>query len=154
MATDALISWRAPAHFHTQKTSDWYWAVGIITLALTAVALMFGQIITGIFIVVAATALVIHASHPPEEIYYEINDRGLVVGDILYPFLSLESFYIPHDHFPPKLLVKARKLFMPLMAIYILDTDPEEVREILLRYIAETTHHEPLLKYLLERFGF
>ena len=154
MATEALISWRAPAHFHGQKNSDWYWAVGIITLALAAVSIMFGKIITGIFIIVAAAALVIHVSRPAPTVYYEINDRGMVIDDTLYSFLSLESFWVPHDHFPPKLLIKSRKLFLPLISIYITDIDPEDVREILLRYIAETEHHEPFLKYILERFGF
>jgi len=32
--------------------------------------------------------------------------------------------------------------------------DREKVREILLNYIAETEHHEPLTLKLLERFGF
>jgi hypothetical protein len=45
---------------------------------------------------------------------------------------------------------------MPLKVIYI-DRDeahPENVRTILLRYIAETEHHEPFMKRLLEWLGF
>ena len=60
MATEALISWNAPAHFYVEKRQDWYWAVGIVTLAITAVCIIFGQIITGIFVIVAAVALVLH----------------------------------------------------------------------------------------------
>jgi len=58
MATEALISWNAPEHFHVDKNPDWYWAVGIIALALTAVALILGQIIPAIFIIVAIVALI------------------------------------------------------------------------------------------------
>jgi hypothetical protein len=154
MSTDALISWDAPTHLYSEKGQDWYWAVGVITLALAAVSFIFGEIITGIFVIVAAIALVLHASHPPRHVTYEINDRGLVQGDTLYPFLSLESFWIPHDEMPPKILVKSRKLLMPLMVIYIDGIDPEEVRQVLLRYIAETEHREPILKKLLEWLGF
>jgi len=77
-----------------------------------------------------------------------------MIGETLFPFLSLESFWIPHDHFPPKLLIKSHKTLMPFFEIYIDDVDPEEVREILLKYIAETEHHESILKHLLERLGF
>ena len=154
MATEALISWHAPAHFYVEKKPDWYWVVGIITLALAAVCIIFGQIITGIFVVVAAVALVLHASHPPRHINCEINDRGIIVDSILYPFLSLESFWIPHDEVPAKLILKSHKLLMPLIVIYIEEIDPEEVREVLLKYIAETQHNEPILKHLLEGFGF
>ncbi len=154
MATEALISWNAPSHYYVEKKPDWYWAVGIITLALAVVALLFGQIITGVFVIVAAAALVLHASRPPKIISYEINDRGIVVDEVLYPFLTLESFCIPHDELPPKLLVKSRKMFMPYIVIYIEEVDPESVREVMLRYIAERQHREPMLKYVLERLGF
>lgn len=154
MATDALISWNAPSHLHVEKRSDWYWGVGIITLALVAVAFMFGEIILGIFILVAVGALVIHSSRPTQTMYCEINDRGLMIDKTFYPFLSLESFWIPHDEMPTKLLIKSRKLFMPLIVVYIEDVDPESVREVMLKYIAETEHREPFLKFLLERVGF
>jgi len=154
MATEALISWSAPAHFYVEKKQDWYWVVGIITLAIAAVCILFGAIIPSIFVIVAAVALVLHSSHPPRHLYCEINDRGIIVDKTLYPFLSLDSFWIPHDEYPHKLILKSRKLLMPLFVIYIDEVDPEDVREILLKYIAETEHHEPFLKHLLERFGF
>ncbi|MEN9524349.1 MAG: hypothetical protein RL536_418 [Candidatus Parcubacteria bacterium] len=154
MATTPLISWSAPEHLYVEKKPDWYWAVGIITLALAAVAFIFGNIISGIFVLVAAVALVLHASHPPRIISYEINDRGIMANEVLYPFLSLDSFWVPHDEMPPKILIKSRKLFMPLIVIYIDEVDPEKVREIMLTYIAETEHREPLLKHILERLGF
>ncbi len=155
MATEALISWNGPSHFYVEKSSDWYWSVGIITFALAIVAFIFGEVIGGILIIVAAIALVIHASHPPHQIYCEINDRGIILDKVLYPFLSLDSFWIPHDEIPTKIILKSSKTFMPLIVIYIDENiDPEQVREIMLRYIAETEHHEPLLKKILERFGF
>ncbi|MDE1975572.1 MAG: hypothetical protein KGI49_03645 [Patescibacteria group bacterium] len=154
MAAEAFISWSAPSHLYTEKRSDWYWTVGIITLAIATVCFMFGEIITGIFVIVAALALALLASKPPAKVRYEINDRGLAAGDVLYPFLTLDSFCVPHDEFPPRLLIKSRKLFMPLMVIYIDEVDPEDIREVMLRYIAETEHHEPLLKRLLEWLGF
>jgi len=45
-------------------------------------------------------------------------------------------------------------MFMPFIIILIEEVDPESVREVMLRYIAETEHHEPLLKHILEWFGF
>jgi hypothetical protein len=154
MATEPLIQWTAPTHLYVEKKSDWYWTVGIITLALAVVAFMFDQVITAIFIIVAATTLVLHSSKEPQRIEYEINDRGIMAGTVLYPFLALESFWIPHDELPHKIILKSRKFFMPYIVIYINDIDPESVREILLTYISETEHHEPFLKKLLERAGF
>ena len=154
MSAEALISWNAPTHLYVEKKPDWYWAVGVITLALAAVAFIFGEVITGIFVIVAALAMVLHASKPPKIVRYSVNDRGVVFDDTLYPFVSLDSFWIPHDEFPHKILLKHRKLFMPLSVVYIDEIDPEAVRKVLLRYIAETEHREPFLKYVLEWLGF
>ena len=149
-----LISWSAPEHYYVEKKPDWYWAVGVITLAIAAVAFIFGNTITGIVVIVAAVALVLHASRPPRIVTYSITDRGIVANDVLYPFLSLESFWIPHDEFPPKLIIKSRKTFMSLIVLYLDEIDPEKVRETMLTYIAETEHREPVLKHILERLGF
>ena len=154
MATEALISWNAPEHFYVEKHPDWYWAVGIVTLTLAAVCFILGSIIPGIFVVVAAVALVLHASKPPRIVYHEVNDRGIIVDGVLYPFLTLDSFWIPNDEAIPKLIVKSRKTFMPYIVLFIEEVDPEQVREVMLRYIAETEHHEPLLKHVLEWLGF
>lgn len=149
-----LLEWDAPLHHHTEKNNDWYWAVGIITLTAAALAFIFGNVIFGILIIVGIFTLMIHASKKPEIIHVEINDRGITLDKVLYPFLSLESFWIDAHEHPPKILLKSTKVLMPYITIQIAEMDREKVREILLTYIAETEHHEPLSQKILERFGF
>ncbi len=149
-----LISWDAPDHIHTPKDNDWYWAVGIITFTAAILAFIFGNVIFGILIIVGVFALLVHASRKAHILHIEINDRGIVIDDTLYPFLTIESFWIDAHVLPSKILLKSTKTFMPYIHVYIEDVDPERVRDILLTYIAETEHHEPLSQKILERFGF
>ncbi len=149
-----LISWNAPEHIHTEKNNDWYWAVGIITLTAAVLAIMLNNVVFGILIIISAFALVVHSSQKPRIFHYEINDRGIIVNESLYPFLTLESFWIDAHQEKPKLLIKSHKTFMPFLAIYIEEVDPEEIRDILLNYIAETEHQEPISQKLLELIGF
>lgn len=149
-----LISWDAPEHHHTEKDNDWYWAVGIITLTAVVLAFIFGNIIFGILILVGVFSLVVHTIRTPGLVHVEINDRGVIVGDVLYPFLTLESFWIDAEEHPPRLLIKSTKTFMPFITLHIADVDREAVREVLLKYIAETEHHEPLSQKILESLGF
>lgn len=149
-----LISWDAPEHHHTEKNNDWYWAVGIITLTAAVLAFIFGNVIFGILIIVGVFALLVHAARKPAIIHIEINDRGVTVGEVLYPFLTLESFWIDAHEHPPRVLFKSTKTFMPYITIHIAEVDREKVREVLLKYIAETEHHEPLTQKILERLGF
>lgn len=150
-----LLEWDAPEHHHTgEKDNDWYWAVGIITLTAAALAFILGNVIFGIMIIVGVFALLVHGAHPPRTVHIQINDRGIVVDKTLYPFLSLESFWIDAHEEPRKILIKSHKVFMPYLSIHIQGVDPEDVRKLLLTYIAETEHHEPLSQKILERFGF
>ena len=149
-----LLEWDAPEHHHTEKNNDWYWSVGIITLTAAGLAFIFGNIIFGILIIVGVFALVVHAAKKPLSIHVEINDRGIVLDKVLYPFLTLESFWIDAHEEPRKILIKSTKTFMPYLTIHIEGVDPEEVRDLLLNYIAETEHHEPVSQKILERFGF
>lgn len=149
-----LIEWDAPEHYHGTKDNDWYWGVGIITLTAAALAFIFGNVLFGILIIVGVFALIVHAVKQPEIYHVEINDRGVIIGNVLYPFLTIESFWIDAHEEPPKILFKSTKAFMPYIIIHIEGVDREKVREILLNYIAETEHHEPLTKKILERLGF
>lgn len=149
-----LIEWNAEEHIHIEKNNDWYWAVGIITITAAALAFIFNNVIFGILIIVGSFALVVHSSKRPRTIHCEINDRGVVVDNILYPFLTLESFWINAHSRPAKVIIKSHKTFMPFISIYIDEVDPEEVRDILLNYIAETEHREPLSQKILENLGF
>ena len=149
-----IISWHAPEHNHVEKNKDWYWAVSIITITASALAFIFNNFIFGIFIIVGSFALIVHASKKPRVVRCEINDRGIVIDSILYPFLTLESFWIDAHIRPTKVIVKSHKTFMPYITMQIEEVDPEDVRDILLNYIAETEHIEPISQKLLERFGF
>jgi hypothetical protein len=151
---EPIIEWNAPEHYYYKRSSDWYWAVGIIAATCAVLAFIFDDVIFGILIAVAALALCLHASIPPRMIRYQVNDRGIVVNDVLYPFLTLHSFWIEHNHPEPKILIKSQKFFMPFISVPIDEVNPEEVRAILLRYIAETEHIEPLSLKLLEAMGF
>lgn len=149
-----LIEWDAPEHLHTEKNNDWYWGVGIITITAVALSFILGNVIFGIMILVGVFALLVHSSRKPRTIHIEINDRGIVIDKALYPFLTLESFWIDAHEEPPKILIKSLKTFMPFIVVYINEVDRETVRDILLDYIAETEHHEPITQKILERFGF
>ncbi len=149
-----LIAWDAHEHIHTEKNNDWYWSVGIITITAVALCFIFNNIMFGILLTVSSFALIVHAAKRPKKIHVEINDRGIIIDGILYPFLSLESFWIDAHIKPAKIIIKSHKTFMPYINVYIEDVDPEEVRDILLNYIAETEHHEPISQKLLEMLGF
>lgn len=148
------MRWETFEYHHTEKTVDWFWAVGIIAVSIAATAIIFGNLLLGILILVATTTLCLYAARKPEIITVEINDKGVVIHNLFHPYASLDSFWVEEMDHRPKVLIKSKKILMPYIILALEDNNPDEVREYLLNFLKEEEHHEPLLQKLMEYVGF
>lgn len=150
-----VVAWEAPAHHHIEKSSDWFWALGIITVSASAAAFFFGNFLFAILIIIAACIMALLANREPQTVSYAVTPRGLRVGDRLYPYSTLEAFYIDEDHEDgPQLLARSQKLFMHLIIMPIPDEHVEDIEDILENRLPEEEIEEPLGTKILEIFGF
>jgi hypothetical protein len=149
------ISWQALEYKHKEKTNDWYWAVIIIAISIAITAFILGNGLFGILIIIGTATLIMFSTRGPEVINIKIDQRGLVVGKDLYPFATLEEFWVDitddHNH---KILLKSKKTLMPLITIPLEEHHHLDVRELLLHYLPEKEMHEPLSHKIMERLGF
>ena len=149
------LEWEAQEHVHMEKTSDWYWAVGIITVAAVVTSIIFNNILFGLVLLLGSITLTMHAMKEPPYREYRLTERGLHIDEVYYPFQNLESFWIEEDFYPTRILIKSKKVFMPLIVVPLHDDmDPDLVRGYLLPHIKVEEHHEPLLHKVLEYLGF
>lgn len=148
------IGWEAFEYEPRNHTTDWYWAVGIISVSLAIVALFFGNVIFAILILLSAFTLCLFAAQDPQTINLEINEKGVIIEKRLYPYDTLQSFWIDEIPFP-KILLKSKKMFMPYIVMPLHDDlDRDEVRELLLRRIKEVEHSESIFHKIMEYLGF
>src|SRR3989344_7467453 len=143
------ISWNTVEYHHTEKTADWYWIVGIITVSIALISIILNNIIFAILIIVSSFTLSLFASKKPETVVVEINASGVTFGKTHYPYKNLDSFWVETREIQPKIILKSKKLFMPFIIIFIEDIPHEKVRETLLRHLPEEEHVEPFLEKLL-----
>jgi hypothetical protein len=148
------IEWEALEHHHDKKSSDWYYAVGIIAAAIIFAAIMFGNLTFAIFILVSTVTLCMLAARPPRIFEVNVSEVGVIVGNSFYRKENLRSFWINEEEFPPALLLESSRPFFPYIVIRLEDTPPDEVRELLLQYLPEKKHEEPLLQKIAEYLGF
>lgn len=148
----SYLEWQAFEHHHDEKNSDWYWAIGIVAVSMAATAIIVHNVIFGLFILVAATALSIHAARPPRLITMGVDDEGIIVGNIKYPYTSLEAFWVhKQEH---RLLLHSKRSLAPLIVLELGDADAQTVREALAPRLAEQQLQEPLLQKVMEYLGF
>lgn len=150
------LEWSAFEHEHIKKTSDWFWAFGIISVASAITAIIFNNILFAIVILVGAFVLGMHAAKPPKKVYFKIGSRGIVVDNVMYPYSSLQSFWVDNEneYIAPKLLIKSKRLLVPHIVIPIEYVEPNDVREYLSEYLDEKEDSEPLAQKIMESFGF
>jgi hypothetical protein len=148
------ISWYAPEYIHTEKTSDWYWIVGIVTLSLAIIAIIFNDVIFAILIVIAVATLTLYATRIPTLLEIEISSAGVRNGDTYHTYDDLESYWIETRDAFPKVIFKSKKKLSLYISILIEDADPYAIDELLSQYLPKVEHREPFLEKLMIWMGF
>jgi hypothetical protein len=139
---------------YKERSADWYWAVAIISGALGATAAILHNVILGILIVVAAFALTLFVDREPEVIEVSIDDKGVRKGDLFYPYESLRSFWIDHEHSHPRFYLRSAKAYLPLIMVPLGNGNVEEIADLLDNNLTEEHHAPPFVERLLEFLGF
>jgi hypothetical protein len=148
------LEWEAHEYEYRHKTSDWYWAVGIIVVSLSIAFIFFQNFLFAIVILVGGFVLALHASRHPEIIHYELNRRGVVIDKNLYLYDSLESFWVEERDHNPRILIKSQKILMPYIILPLGDVMPETAHAYLGQYLKEEEHLEPIFQRMMEYLGF
>lgn len=157
---DHKISWTAPEREDHNHGTDWYWAVGIISISLAVAFVIVGNTLLSIIILIGMGTLLMHAKREPRILDYRISKKGIRAGETLYLWETLESFWIldrsedlKYQH-GPKILLTSKKPLMPHIAIPLDDDVVDEVYQILSNMVPEEYQVEPFPERIMRRIGF
>lgn len=158
MAFIPEISWRTLEHHHNHdKSQDWYWTLGIITVALVILLMYFGDYLFGVVVLLGAFTMILYSQKEHEEISVSLGTRGVLIDETLFPYKTLESFWV-EDEIEGEvnhLILKSKKTIMPHVIIPLADDlDPDLITEYLLQYLDEEELEESLAHRLMEYLGF
>jgi hypothetical protein len=148
------VSWTAHEYVFYEKTSDWYWILGIVAVTVAVVAILIGNFLFAPVVLLGAFALALYGSRRPNIHHYEITEKGVVVETVLYPYSTLEAFWIETSSIPTKILIRSNKLLMPLIVIPVEGVTEEEIRDMLNQHLIEEELNEPFAQKILEHIGF
>ena len=153
-ATPFQLEWDAHEYEHKERSEDWFWAVGIISISVAIASVIFGNVIFGILVIVSVFALALFINRPPETIHVVVNERGITRGNILYPYDTLTSYWLDTEHPHPKILLSSQKPFMPIIVVPIGNSNAEELDKVLAQFLPEKYHSLPFVEQVLEYLGF
>ncbi len=150
MENETLMSWQVVTP-EPKPGNDWRLAISLGGLGLTLLALGLKNFLFALIIIIGTATLLVARRHRNPHTTYSIGSRGLVIGRQLYPYDSLESFWIHDTELGRRLSIKSDKVFVPYLILPLLpDHDLEEVRDLLLAFLEEDRHDESLVEAVTE----
>lgn len=157
MQPRVVFEWEGVEHEHRERSADWYWALGIITVAGTVASLLFADYLLALVILAAAFALALHAAKKPRVHRFLLTDAGLTIGAELHPYERMRSFaileYIEGD-LPPVLSIKTEHWLAPHLLIPLNDVDADRVYDYLLDRVDEGEHPPTMADVVAGWLGF
>lgn len=157
------LKWSALAYKDKPKSNDWFWALGIIVFTASMAALIYGNYFFGALIILSGVLLGFLATKKPEVVDYELNDKGFLVGNNLFPYENIKSFWVQRENFPenpieklkPVLFIKSERLFMPIITTPIENAMASDIHSFLLeKKIVEEEMKEQVSEKIMEALGF
>lgn len=157
MATVAIAEWQGREYDHTPKSADWYWALGIVAVAVAIASLLFGNFLLALLVVVAAAAIALHAAKEPPMHTFRLVDTGLMIGEDLHPYEKMHSFTVLEDiegELPPLLSIKTASWHSPHLVIPLEGVDPDLIYAHFLHHIDEEDHPHTISDLVAAWLGF
>ena len=140
---DVLHEWSVPEYEQHSRNNAWYILMGVIGVLLVGFALITGNFLFALVIVLFSIIIFLQSHQDPIVIPFKITELGVVINNRFYPYSELIDFYIIHN--PPQvssLFVETAGTTRPKLRIALMDMNPNEVRSTLREFLDEDLEKE------------
>lgn len=142
-----LLSWKAPARLFKRRDKE-FWTTVLAIIFLISLILLFLKewfLIATIFAL--AFVYYVLSTVPPEEIEYQLTNRGIRFEKIEYPWEALYRFWISEKWGQKILNIDGRAGFAGRLTLILGSQDEKRVTEIIGKYLL----HEEALPTFFDR---
>ncbi|MDO8512688.1 MAG: hypothetical protein Q7S57_05410 [bacterium] len=150
------LEWEAPEYVVYKKTTVWYIGFGILLALLLFVAFVMQSFLTGIIFFLSGVLIFFHSERPPKIVSYDLRTTGIRIDSRIYLYRELSAFNIVEHGASIYLLLKSKRLLMPLIHIPLADDiNHEEVLDAISNHLPQDPDFvEPLADVLAHWLGF
>ncbi len=147
------IEWSALEYSRKEHSTDWYWAVGLITLAIIVATIWTKSYLFALFILISSASLILFSLRHPQEVIFSIETKGLRMGRDNYPWEKIKGFNIRKREEQNKLLIEIDKYFLPVYTIPVPSELVAEIKETLLKVKPVLDLKESRSMQFIEKLG-
>jgi len=138
-----LMNWDFPEHSSFDRGRVWYIVMLVVLLGLLLFAVLSGNFLFAIILVLAVFIAVLQKFQEPLKVKVTIVSDGVQVGKKKFSFKEMESFWIFYE--PPTskfLYLDFKNALRGNLAISLEDVNPLKVREIMSEFLEENLDKE------------
>lgn len=144
-----LVKWQGPDYEIYPKSRRWYMVAGLILSAIVVYAVLTNSPLTAIVFILIGIVGYMHLERDPQLTDFAISYDGVVVGNEVYEWDDIVSFWIFYD--PPHTRVISLHMkgkLMPYIHIPLHQIDPVEVREKMMDFVPELKQEQGMVDVL------
>lgn len=142
-----LLTWQFPEFEVHERGTTWYFVMTLLAGSLLLGALITGNFLFALIIILIAMLMVFYHSRGPRTLTCTFTTQGVVIDNTLHPYKDIQKFRIVYE--PPE--VKKLYLFFasalrPHITVFIEGENPVAIHNVLQKYVLEDTEDatEPL----------
>jgi hypothetical protein len=148
------LSWKTLEFEKKDKSPDWVWTVGLVSVLSSIVSFFYGNIFFGIFLIIAGAVTIIYALKHPKELSITISELGVSINEELIDYKNITSFWLDETGKEVKLLLLVKTSFIPTLSIPLERVSASQVREAIAPYAKEEELRESRSIALFDKIGF
>jgi len=150
------FSWQAKEYRHYNRSEEWFWIVGLIIVLGIILAIVAGNFLFAIIILIGGVTAIMYAVRPPETLNILIRESGIKINDVFFPFDNLLAFSLQDDEIPHQLVIFPRGSWIYKSVSLDLDNEInlEELKKFLIEKLEEKPYQKSLTEALSEIIGF
>jgi len=140
---DVIHEWVVREYDRHDRGQLWYIGMTLAGMALVIYAVVTGNFLFALIIILAAIILFLQHHQEAQEVLFQITETGIVVGTKFYEYSELDSFYIIFN--PPDvktLFIETKSAVRPLVRIPLMDNNPLEIRNLMQEFLPEDLEKE------------
>ena len=150
-AAGSVVCWEIDETARYRRGRAWYVVMVLIGGGLLIYAVASGNFLFALLILMFALVIYLTSMKGSENTKVEISQDGIKVGDTFHPYRDVKRYWFVYD--PPEvksLYLDFRAVTKPLIALPLMDQNPNRIRQVLGQYVAEdfSEDEEPFMDFL------
>ncbi len=151
---DKEFSWTVQTHEHRERSTDWYWTIGVIALVGAGVSIYFGNVLFAVIMLLGLGSIGFLAARGPREHGVRIDERGISIDGTRYPYASIQSFWIERGVAEPTLFISMNGVLSPHFSLPLANKDDAvKLHQHLIRFIQEEEQGPHFGEHVARLFG-